>query len=126
MRTVSTLSIAIISLAAGAVMSINAASAGDVIGWMEVKPADQQIGISGRAYALSDTKIEYELRIERQGRAGKTATNQRGKADLAPGKTAELSTTSVNISSGDEMAILLTIRSGGQIVSTSAVHVGPH
>lgn len=117
--------IAVFSIVAGMVMSINAASAGDVIGWMEVNPADRQIGVTARAYALSEAKIEYELQIERVGRSGKTATKQRGKAELEAGKTAQLSTTSVNIGSGDQLAILLTIFIGGQVASTNALHVGP-
>ena len=118
--------IAVSSILAGMVMSMNAASAGEVIGWMDVKPADRQIGVTARAYAPGEAKIEYELKIERVGRSGKTATKQRGKADIEPGKTAELSTTSVNIGSGDQLAILLTIFSGGKVVSTNALHVGPH
>jgi hypothetical protein len=117
---------AVSAILAGVVMSMNAASAGEVIGWMDVKPADRQIGVTARAYAPSEAKIEYELQIERVGRSGKTATKQRGKADIEPGKTAELSTTSVNIGSGDQLAILLTIFSGGNVVSTNALHVGPH
>lgn len=117
--------IAVFSIVAGIVMSINAASAGDVIGWMEVNPVERQIGITARAFALSEAKVEYELQIERVGRSGKTATKQRGKADIEAGKTAQLSTTSVNIASGDRLAILLTIFSGGQVVSTNALHVGP-
>jgi hypothetical protein len=118
--------IAVFSIVAGMVMSMNAASAGEVIGWMEINPADRQIGVTARAYAPSAAKIEYELQIERVGRSGKTATKQRGKADIEPGKVAQLSTTSVNMGSGDELAILLTISSGGQIVATSALHVGQH
>jgi hypothetical protein len=116
--------IAIFSIVAGAVMSVNTASAGEVIGWMEINPVERQIAVTARAYAPDEAKIEYELQIERVGRSGKTATKQRGKADLAPGKTAQLSTTSVNIVTGDQLAILLTIFSGGQVVSTSALHVG--
>jgi hypothetical protein len=118
--------IAVFSIVAGMVMTMNAASAGDAIGWMEIKPVDRQIGVTARAYAVQHTKIEYELHIERVGRSGKTATKQRGKADIEPGKIAELSTTSVNIGSDDQLAILLTISSGGRIVSTSALHVGQH
>jgi len=117
--------IAIFSIVAGAVMSVNTASAGEVIGWMEINPVERQIAVTARAYAPDEAKIEYELQIERVGRSGKTATKQRGKADLAPGKTAQLSTTSVNIVTGDQLAILLTIFSGGQVVSTNALHVGP-
>lgn len=115
-----------VSIVAGMVMSMNAAFAGDVVGWMDVKPADGQIGVTARAYAPLAAKVEYELRVERVGRSGKTATKQRGKADIEAGKIAELSTTSVNIGSGDELAILLTVFSGGQVVATNALHVGPH
>jgi hypothetical protein len=117
---------ATVSIVAGMVMSMNAAFAGDVVGWMDVRPADGQIGVTGRAYAPLATKVEYELRVERVGRSGKTATKQRGKADIEPGKIAELSTTSVNIGSGDELAILLTVFSHGEVVATNALHVGPH
>lgn len=118
--------IAVVSILAGMVMSMNAASAEEVVGWMQINPADRQIGITAHAYAPGGAKIEFELRVERIGRSGKTATKQRGKADMQPGKIAELSTTSVNIDSGDQLAILLTISSGGKVVSTNALHVGPH
>lgn len=116
--------IAVSSVLAGMVMSMNAAAAGDVVGWMDIKPVERQIGIAARAYAVQHTKIEYELQVERVGRAGKTATKQHGKADIEPGKIAQLSTTSVNIGADDQLVILLTISSGGRIVSTSALHVG--
>lgn len=118
--------VAVFSIVAGAVMTISAASAGDAIGWMEIKPVDRQIGIAARAYALEPARIEFELQIERIGRSGKTASKQHGKADIEPGKIAELSTSSVNIGTDDQLAVLLTISSGGRIISTSALHVGPH
>ena len=117
--------IAVFSMLAGMAMATNAAWAGDVIGWMEIKAADRQIGVTARAYATDQAKIEYELKIERVGRSGKTATKQRGKADIEPGQTAQLSTTSVNVGAGDQLAILLTIFSDGQVVATNALHVGP-
>ncbi len=115
-----------LSAAVGMIMSISAASAGEVIGWMDVDPVEQQIGVTAHAYAPGGSKVEFELQVERMGSSGKTSTKQRGKADLEPGKTAKLSTTSVNIAPGDQMAILLTIFSGGQVVSTNALHIGPH
>ena len=118
--------IAGVSILAGMVMSMSAASAQDVVGWMQINPADRQIGITAHAYGPDAAKIEFELRVERVGRSGKTATKQSGKADMQPGKIAQLSTTSVNISAGDQLAILLTITSGGKVVSTNALHVGPH
>jgi hypothetical protein len=125
MRTsIVTLLIAIVSSLAGMVMSTNAASGDDVIGLMEIKPDNGQIGLNARAYAAGAAKIEYVVQIERLGRSGKSATKQRGKADVAPGKIAELSTSSVNVGPGDRLAILLTISSGGRIVSTTALHIG--
>ena len=118
--------IAGVSILAGMVMSMNAAAAEDVVGWMQVNPADRQIGITAHAYGPDAAKIEFELRVERVGRSGKTATKQSGKADMQPGKIAQLSTTSVNMSAGDQLAILLTITSGGKVVATNALHVGPH
>lgn len=105
-------------------MQTSASMAGEVIGWMEINPSAKQIEISGRAYALAETRIEYTLQIERIGRSGKTATRQSGRATIEPGATAKLSTTSVNLGSGDELAILLTLTSGGKVVASSAVHLG--
>ena len=113
------------SIVVGTAVMTNAASAQDVIGWMEINPVDRQIGITARAYAPVKAKVEYELRIERVGRSGKTATKQRGRADLGPGEAAQLSATSVNIEYGDQLAILLEISTGGRIISTSALHIGP-
>ena len=105
-------------------MQIGTTQAGEVIGWMEIHPSGEQIEINGRAYALSETKVDYTLQIERIGRSGKTATEQSGKVTIEAGTTAELSTTSVNIGSGDKMAILLRLTSGGEVVSISAIQLG--
>jgi hypothetical protein len=113
------------SIVVGMAGLTNAASAQDVIGWIEINPVDRQISITARAYAPVKTQFEYELRIERVGRSGKTATKQRGKADLEPSEAAQLSMTSVNIEFSDQLAILLEISSGGRIISSSALHVGP-
>lgn len=112
------------SLIAGIIMQTQGSGAGEVIGWMQITPAGKQIEISGRAYALEGAHVDYSLQIERTGKSGKTATRQGGRADIEAGEVAKLSTTSVNIGSGDHLAISLTLSSGGKIVSTSAVQLG--
>jgi hypothetical protein len=105
-------------------MQIDGSSAGDVIGWMDINPKGEQIEIAGRAFAHERTDIEYALKVERIGKSGKTATNQSGRAAIAPGEVAKLSTTSVNVGAQDGLSILLTITRGGEIVATSAMQIG--
>ncbi len=124
MRTISNFLIALLAMAAGMTMQTDRALAGDVIGWMEIQPSEQQIQISGRAYAFRSGLIEFSLRIERSGPSGKTATKQSGRAQVDPGKVASLSTTSVNIGPGDQLSLLLTIYRDGEIVATNALKVG--
>ncbi len=106
------------------IMTADTAQAGEVVGWMEVNPTDGQVQITGRAWSAEAAKVDYTLQIQRIGRGGNTSTRQGGRADVDPGKVATLSTTSVNIQPQDELAVLLTISSGGQVIATSAIHVG--
>lgn len=115
---------AICALTMGLGMKIGTASAGGVIGWIEVRPEGGLIQITGRATGPEAMKISYTLAIERMGRSGKTATRQSGKADVEAGKIAKLSTTSVNVGAQEELAIILTIEHDGRVVSTSAINAG--
>jgi hypothetical protein len=106
------------------IMTMNAAPAGDVVGWMEVTPAGGQLRITGRAFAPDGGSVEYTLQIQRSGRSGNTSTKQGGKAEIQAGEIATLSTTSVNLQPQDQLAVLLTVSRGGQVLATSGIHVG--
>ena len=106
------------------IMTMNAASAGEVVGWMEVTPAGGQLRITGRAFAPEGGNVEYTLQIQRSGRSGNTTTKQGGKAEIQAGQVATLSTTSVNLQPQDQLAVLLTLSRGGQVLATSGIHVG--
>jgi hypothetical protein len=108
----------------GIIMSAQAALAGDVIAWMDINPVGGQIQITGRAYSAQQTTIDYTLQIQRIGGSGNTTTKQGGKADLQGDKAAVLSTTSVNMQPQDQLAILLTVSRGGEVLATSAIQVG--
>ena len=108
----------------GIIMSAQAALAGDVIAWMGINPVGGQIQITGRAYSAQQTTVDYALQIQRTGSSGNTTTKQGGKADIQSGRIAVLSTTSVNMQPQDQLAILLTVSRGGEVLSTSAIQVG--
>jgi hypothetical protein len=106
------------------IMTIDAAQAGEVLGWMEVHPEGGQVQITGHAWSAEPAKVDYTLQIQRIGPGGNTTTRQGGKADLEAGKVGTLSTTSVNLQPQAQLAVLLTISSGGQVIATSGIHVG--
>ena len=105
-------------------MALHAGQAGEVVGWMEVAPQGDQLQITGRAWSGTARSIDYSLQIQRTGRSGKTTSKQGGRADLVAGEVAGLSVTTVNIAPQDQLAVLLTISSGGQVLATSGIHVG--
>lgn len=117
--------LAAVFLSLGIGMTADAAHSGEVIGWMDIAPSEGQIQITGRAYSPLRTDIDFVLQIERSGRSGKTTTKQGGKATVEAGGTVALSTTSVNMETQDQLAVLLTISRGGDVLSTSGIHVGP-
>jgi hypothetical protein len=82
---------------AGLVMQSAVARAGEVIGWMDVRPADGKIEIAGHAYSAARVAVDYTLKVDRAGPSGRTSTSQRGRAEIEPGEVARLSTTSVNL-----------------------------
>lgn len=106
------------------VAAMNAAAAGEVVGWMEVAPKDGQLQITGRAWSAQEVAIDYVLQIQRSGRSGSTTSKQGGKAVLRPGETAVLSASSVSSQPQDQFAALLTIYRDGQVLATSAMHTG--
>jgi hypothetical protein len=109
---------------AGVTMRPGAAEAGDVVGWMDVRPANGKIEIAGRAYSGAPVTVDYTLTVERAGPSGRSATSQRGRADLTPGETTRLSTTSVSFSAKDELTVVLTLTGGGRTLATSEIHLG--
>lgn len=109
---------------AGLMMQNNAAQAGDVIGWMEVRPAGNMIEVAGRAYSAGSATVDYTLKIDRAGQSGRSATSQRGRTEIEPGQVARLSTTSVNFNARDELTLILTLSSGGRTLSTSEIRLG--
>jgi hypothetical protein len=111
---------------AGLVMQLAAAQAGEVIGWMDVRPSDGKIEIAGRAYSAAPAAVDYTLKTDRAGPSGRTSTSQRGRAEIEPGQVARLSTTSVNLGAKDELTVVLTLSSGGRTLSTSEIHLGGH
>lgn len=117
--------IAAFLVSTGIIMTTNAAPAGQVISWMEINPVDGELQITGRAYTMEAANIDYSLQVQRSGRSGNTTTKQGGKADMQAGRVTVLSTTSINIQPQDQLAVLLTLTSSGQIISTSAIQVGP-
>lgn len=123
-KSLAKLFFALSSIVAGFMMQTHNAAAGEVVGWMDIRPDGDRIEITGRAYAQQQTDIDYTLKIERQGASGRTATKQSGRAAVQPGEIARLSTTSVNVGVNDGLSLLLTISRAGQVISSSAVHVG--
>lgn len=109
---------------AGGMMCPLPAEAGEVVGWMDVRPADGKIEITGRAYGGAAVTVDYTLTVERAGPSGRSNTNQSGRADLAPGEVARLSTTSVSFGARDELTVILTLTSGGRTLATSEIHLG--
>lgn len=106
------------------IMTAGSAQTAEVVGWMEVNPAAGQLQITGRAWSADEASIEYTLQIQRVGRGGNTATRQGGKVDVASGKVSILSTTSVNIQPQDQLTVLLTIISNGQVIASSSIQLG--
>src|SRR5262245_50403097 len=78
------------------IAAMTPASAGDVVGWMEIAPKDGQLQIIGRAWSTQELTVDYLLQIQRMGRSGSSTSKQAGKATLHPGETAILSTSSVS------------------------------
>jgi hypothetical protein len=109
---------------AGLVMQSSVARAGEVIGWMDVRPADGQIEIAGHAYSAARVAVDYTLKVDRAGPSGRTSTSQRGHAEIEPGEVARLSTTSVNLGAKDALTVVLTLSNSGRTLATSEIHLG--
>ena len=109
---------------AGLMMLFDSARAGEVVGWMDVRPSNGMIEIAGRAYSAAPMTVDYTLKIDRAGPSGSAVSSQRGRADIEAGQIARLSTTSVNFGATDELTVTLTLSSNGQTLATSEIHIG--
>ena len=56
--------------------------------------------------------LTYELSVHREGMAGTTRSTQSGSFRTAPGQTDTLSTTQVNVQSGDRIDLRLVVHRG--------------
>lgn len=64
------------------------------------------------------SELQYKLKVERDGKSGKTSSSQGGKFDAKADEKVLLSTSGVNISEGDEYTFTLTILdSDGNIIA---------
>jgi hypothetical protein len=68
-------------------------------------------GVFVNADVAADT-LRYELSLRRSGAAGTTQTTQSGPFATDPGQADTLSTTQVNVQSGDTLTLHLLVRRG--------------
>ncbi len=68
--------------------------------------------------ASADT-LRYELSLRRRGAAGTTQTTQSGTFATGPGQADTLSTTQVNVQSGDTLTLHLRVRRGGTPIDSA-------
>ena len=66
-------------------------------------------GVFVNAGVAADT-LRYELSLRRSGAAGTTQTTQSGPFTTGPGQADTLSTTQVNVQSGDTLTLHLRVR----------------
>nr|WP_272502931.1 curli-like amyloid fiber formation chaperone CsgH [Salinibacter ruber] len=66
-------------------------------------------GVFVNADTAADT-LRYELSLRRRGAAGTTQTTQSGAFATGPGQADTLSTTQVNVQSGDTLTLHLLVR----------------
>ncbi len=77
-------------------------------------------GVFVNADATADT-LRYELSLRRSGAAGTTQTTQSGPFATGPGRADTLSTTQVNVQSGDTLTLHLLVRRGETPIDSARV-----
>jgi nucleoid-associated protein YgaU len=75
-------------------------------------------GVFVNADVAADT-LRYELSLRRSGAAGTTQTTQSGPFTTGPGQADTLSTTQVNVQSGDTLTLHLRVRRGGTPIDSA-------
>jgi len=94
----------------------------DVKSQLQLEKMDERLIISGNVENLgSETgEFQYQLKVKRDGRAGRSETSQSGTLTLDPDQKSEISETSINIQNNDTCTISLSvINNAGQVVSES-------
>lgn len=98
MRRASALAFAMAGLVYGSPGT--AAAQATAVATIEVMGTANGVRISGRALALSAGRFDAELRIEKDGRAGRTATTQGGSVTLEAGRSADIATVGLSLAPG--------------------------
>ena len=94
----------------------------DVKSQLQLEKMDERLIISGNVTNKgSETgEFQYQLKVKREGRAGRSETSQSGTLTLDPDQISEISETSVNVQNHDTCTISLNvINNAGQVVSES-------
>ncbi len=77
-------------------------------------------GVFVNADVAADT-LRYELSLRRSGAAGTTQTTQSGAFATGPGQADTLSTTQVNVQSGDTLILHLRVRRAGTPIDSARI-----
>jgi hypothetical protein len=88
-----------------------------VIGWIAIKSSPNradQIIIQSRIQGLKTTNGDFQIRVTRNGRSGKSASNQSGAFRVKSGETGVLATTTINLQAEDRLEIVLTLFEDGK------------
>lgn len=101
--------------------------ASGVLGWIELVPTNDgngqgyMLSITGRAAALEPVNARYALEVKRESRGGTSNTRQGGAVMLAPGKTAVLSQSTINVGPADGITIELKLYVGEDEVFSASI-----
>lgn len=99
-----------------------AANAQQPMGWLELKPVPGRNAVQIVCHAIAFeavSGVEFTLAVKRENRGNKSSTRQTGRIDLAAGESKMLSTTSINVESGDSISVeFKMLDHGAELFST--------
>ena len=100
------------------------ATAQSASAWIELRPVSGRNMIEVVGHALASDAVggmDFTFTLRRENKGSTSSSRQSGRFDLAPGKSKNLSSTSINIEPGDELTIELKLLDHGTEVSSATV-----
>jgi hypothetical protein len=93
------------------------------LGWIELKPVPGRnlVQIIGRALSTEPVSAAFTLSIRRRNGGNLSDTKQSGRFNLGANEEAVLSSTSINVETGDDLTIELKILEGDKEVSSTVI-----
>ena len=112
--------VVVIAALAGAQVATPVIAEAGAEGNISIESLDGQVLVEGQAVASVAGTYDVKLRIVKEGRAGRAATDQGNTLTLSAGESRSVGRTAFNLDKGDVLSVTIEISQDGDVISRAS------